>query len=89
MGQLLYFYYIEAHTDRVVATAFCTALYARWVEKKRRQSASASHMISPKPNDGSMGILMPPGMHPSQVTINELRQPLLIAREHDTQFANN
>ena len=46
MGQLLYFYYIEAHTDRVVARAFCTELYACWVEKKR-QSASVSHMISP------------------------------------------
>ncbi|KAI3408142.1 hypothetical protein GPALN_011991 [Globodera pallida] len=40
MGQLLYFYYIEAHTDRVVATAFCTALFARWLEKRRLNSAA-------------------------------------------------
>jgi hypothetical protein len=37
MSQLLLFYYIEAHTDRVVASAFCTALFARWLEKRRQQ----------------------------------------------------
>uniref|UniRef100_A0A914EE57 Uncharacterized protein n=1 Tax=Acrobeloides nanus TaxID=290746 RepID=A0A914EE57_9BILA len=31
-GNLLLFYYIEAHTDRTVASAFCTALFQRWLE---------------------------------------------------------
>jgi hypothetical protein len=33
MGNLLLFYYIEAHTDRVVASAFAMALYVNWIEK--------------------------------------------------------
>uniref|UniRef100_A0A914HMK1 Innexin n=1 Tax=Globodera rostochiensis TaxID=31243 RepID=A0A914HMK1_GLORO len=41
MGQLLYFYYIEAHTDRVVASAFCTALFARWLEERQRGNSAA------------------------------------------------
>ena len=34
MGQLLYFYFIEAHSDRVVAAEFCKRLYAKvgWTE---------------------------------------------------------
>nr|CAD2171990.1 unnamed protein product [Meloidogyne enterolobii] len=57
MGQLLYFYFIECHTDRVVASAFCTALFGRWLEKKRRQRASlgmndSSYPMSPPPQNG-------------------------------------
>uniref|UniRef100_A0A914C8J4 Uncharacterized protein n=1 Tax=Acrobeloides nanus TaxID=290746 RepID=A0A914C8J4_9BILA len=33
MGNLLLFYYIEAHTDRMVASAFAIALYVNWIEK--------------------------------------------------------
>ncbi|KAH7710832.1 innexin inx-3 [Aphelenchoides avenae] len=35
MGNLLLFYFIEAHTDRVVASAFCTALFNRWRDQRR------------------------------------------------------
>uniref|UniRef100_A0A914GRU5 Innexin n=1 Tax=Globodera rostochiensis TaxID=31243 RepID=A0A914GRU5_GLORO len=52
MGQLLYFYYIEAHTDRVVASAFCTALFARWLEKRQRRK-SAALAIGMPPDDDS------------------------------------
>ncbi|KAI1700460.1 hypothetical protein Ddc_18072 [Ditylenchus destructor] len=58
MGQLLYFYYIEAHTDRVVASAFCTALFGRWLERKRRQRHSIaspmdnSYMMDGPPQGG-------------------------------------
>uniref|UniRef100_A0A914I5F9 Innexin n=1 Tax=Globodera rostochiensis TaxID=31243 RepID=A0A914I5F9_GLORO len=34
-GNLLLFYYIEAHTDRVVASAFCAALFRMWLRKKQ------------------------------------------------------
>lgn len=37
-GNLLLFYYIEAHTSRVVASAFCQALFRRWLEKRRLQA---------------------------------------------------
>uniref|UniRef100_A0A914CXU4 Innexin n=1 Tax=Acrobeloides nanus TaxID=290746 RepID=A0A914CXU4_9BILA len=37
MGNLLLFYYIEAHTDRVVASAFANALYTNWLEKQQQQ----------------------------------------------------
>ncbi|KAL3076337.1 hypothetical protein niasHS_013608 [Heterodera schachtii] len=54
MGQLLYFYYIEAHTDRVVASAFCTALFARWLEKRqRRKTAALAIGMSPPDDDSS------------------------------------
>uniref|UniRef100_A0A914P8X2 Innexin n=1 Tax=Panagrolaimus davidi TaxID=227884 RepID=A0A914P8X2_9BILA len=33
MGNILLFYFIEAHTDRVVASAFAKALYCKWVDK--------------------------------------------------------
>jgi hypothetical protein len=55
MGQLLYFYYIECHTDRVVASAFCTALFGRWLEKKRRHQSidmNSSYPMSPPPGEG-------------------------------------
>ena len=34
MGNLLLLYYIEAHTDRVVAGAFCMALFERWLDHR-------------------------------------------------------
>uniref|UniRef100_A0AC34FT83 Uncharacterized protein n=1 Tax=Panagrolaimus sp. ES5 TaxID=591445 RepID=A0AC34FT83_9BILA len=37
MGNLLLFYYIEAHTDRVVASAFAKALYCKWVERFQQE----------------------------------------------------
>ena len=33
MGQLLYFYFIEAHSDHAVAAEFCKKLYASWVDR--------------------------------------------------------
>ncbi|KAL3096299.1 hypothetical protein niasHS_004937 [Heterodera schachtii] len=36
-GNLLLFYYIEAHTDRVVASAFCSGLFRLWLQKKKSQ----------------------------------------------------
>uniref|UniRef100_A0A183CFN7 Innexin n=1 Tax=Globodera pallida TaxID=36090 RepID=A0A183CFN7_GLOPA len=51
MGQLLYFYYIEAHTDRVVASAFCTALFARWLEQQQQRCNSAALTIGEMPRD--------------------------------------
>uniref|UniRef100_A0A914QB85 Innexin n=1 Tax=Panagrolaimus davidi TaxID=227884 RepID=A0A914QB85_9BILA len=35
MGNLLLFYYIEAHTDRVVASAFAKALFNNWMFKQQ------------------------------------------------------
>ena len=33
MSNLLLFYYIEAHSDRVVASAFAKALYSSWMDR--------------------------------------------------------
>jgi hypothetical protein len=36
MGNLLLFYFIECHTDRVVARAFAHALYTKWLERQQQ-----------------------------------------------------
>lgn len=35
MGNLLLMYYIEAHTDRVVASAFAMELFKLWMERQQ------------------------------------------------------
>jgi hypothetical protein len=49
MGNLIMFYYIEAHTDRVVASAFCTALFRRKLETQQHNGSFVVNM----PKDGS------------------------------------
>ncbi|KAI1699587.1 innexin domain-containing protein [Ditylenchus destructor] len=66
MGNLLLLYYIEAHTDRVVASAFCTALFQRWLEKESQivKDRFALDMGDPKPDDeeGRIGWNLPQPM---------------------------
>lgn len=53
MGNLLLFYYIEAHTDRVVASAFAKALYEHWMDRMQAQV------------EGSCRVNMPPHLRPT------------------------
>uniref|UniRef100_A0A915D6J5 Innexin n=1 Tax=Ditylenchus dipsaci TaxID=166011 RepID=A0A915D6J5_9BILA len=54
MGNLLFFYYIEAHTDRVVASAFCTALFRKWLEKEQMPDNRLGWAIGPNAMDPRM-----------------------------------
>lgn len=37
MGSILMFYYIEAHTDRVVASAFAAELFRQWMDRHQHR----------------------------------------------------
>jgi hypothetical protein len=51
MGNLLLFYYIEAHTDRVVASAFAKALFTNWMFKQQEaiENSVRVNMLHMKP----------------------------------------
>jgi hypothetical protein len=51
MGNLLLFYYIEAHTDRVVASAFAKALFNNWMFKQQEaiENSVRVNMLHMKP----------------------------------------
>ncbi|KAH7724106.1 innexin family protein [Aphelenchoides avenae] len=48
MSNLLLFYFIEAHTDRVVASAFCTALFNRWLQQQTTPRRECFSIPMPK-----------------------------------------
>uniref|UniRef100_A0A914CY59 Innexin n=1 Tax=Acrobeloides nanus TaxID=290746 RepID=A0A914CY59_9BILA len=45
MGNILLFYYIEAHTDRTVASSFCTALFQQWLETRINEEAQPKDRV--------------------------------------------
>lgn len=59
MGNLLLLYYIEAHTDRVVASAFAKALYEQWMDKLRAPDEIKIRMKRPRPLRPSAPLLTP------------------------------
>jgi hypothetical protein len=67
-GNLLLFYYIEAHTDRTVASAFCTALFQRWLEIRITDEIM--------PSDNRVVIHMPEPLHHLRYIVRFLEENL-------------
>uniref|UniRef100_A0A914KIS1 Innexin n=2 Tax=Meloidogyne incognita TaxID=6306 RepID=A0A914KIS1_MELIC len=51
-GNLLLFYYIEAHSSRVVASAFCIALFRRWLDRRAAHYSNNTHPRGDSVGDG-------------------------------------
>ncbi|KAF7634722.1 Innexin [Meloidogyne graminicola] len=51
-GNLLLFYYIEAHSSRVVASAFCIALFRRWLDRRAALLSNNPHPRGDSVGDG-------------------------------------